>query len=62
MAYCVHCGEQISDEGNFCHKCGKNKSGAVVASGGGAAVVAVQKTETEKPSFRHKGPLSQTPA
>jgi hypothetical protein len=46
MAYCVHCGEQVADEGTFCPKCGKPK--AVTGAGGGTAVVAVQKAEVEK--------------
>src|ERR1700693_416058 len=44
MAYCVHCGEQVTDEGTFCPKCGKPKA----ASGTGVVTVAVQKTEVEK--------------
>lgn len=55
MAYCVHCGEQISDEGNFCARCGKSKSGPATASGGATAVVAVQKTETEKTFLSTQG-------
>lgn len=55
MAYCVHCGEQISDEGNFCPKCGKSKSSAVAGSTAGTAVVTVQKTETEKTFLSTQG-------
>ena len=46
MAYCVHCGQNVTDEGTFCPQCGKSKAGT--SSGGGTAVVAVHKTETEK--------------
>lgn len=46
MAFCVHCGQQVTEEGTFCQHCGKTKNS--IAAGGGTAVVAVQKTETEK--------------
>jgi Family of unknown function (DUF6232) len=49
MAYCVHCGQVVIDEGTFCPNCGGKKSVSVSTSAGVAtAVVAVQKTETEK--------------
>ena len=46
MAFCVHCGQQVTEEGAFCQHCGKSKSST--GSTGGTAVVAVHKTETEK--------------
>jgi uncharacterized membrane protein YvbJ len=46
MAFCVHCGQQVTEEGTFCQHCGKTKNSFV--SSGATAVVAVQKTETEK--------------
>jgi RNA polymerase subunit RPABC4/transcription elongation factor Spt4 len=53
MAYCVHCGQNVTDEGTFCPQCGKSKAGA--SSGGGTAVVAVHKTETEKTFLSTQG-------
>jgi RNA polymerase subunit RPABC4/transcription elongation factor Spt4 len=53
MAYCVHCGQHVTDEGKFCPQCGKSK--AVSVSGGSTAVVAVQKTETEKTFLSTQG-------
>lgn len=53
MAYCVHCGQNVTDEGKFCPQCGKSK--AVSVSGGSTAVVAVQKTETEKTFLSTQG-------
>jgi RNA polymerase subunit RPABC4/transcription elongation factor Spt4 len=53
MAYCVHCGQNVTDEGTFCPQCGKSKAGT--SSGGGTVVVAVQKTESEKTFLSTEG-------
>jgi RNA polymerase subunit RPABC4/transcription elongation factor Spt4 len=53
MAYCVHCGQNVTDEGTFCPQCGKSK--AVMSSVAGTAVVAVHKTETEKTFLSTQG-------
>jgi hypothetical protein len=53
MAYCVHCGQNITDEGKFCPQCGKGKS--VLVSGGSTAGVAVDRTETEKTFLSTQG-------
>ena len=34
--HCIHCGNELYEEGNFCHVCGKSK--AETASGSGAAL------------------------
>jgi len=53
MSFCVHCGAEVAEQGNFCPICGKASAGA--GSGGGTAVVAVQKTESEKTFLSRPG-------
>jgi len=45
MGFCTHCGGELGEQGAFCPHCGKSKT---VAGNAGTAVVAVQKTESEK--------------
>ena len=49
--FCVHCATQLLEEGVFCHKCGKPKTGpgAIVHSGNDPHAVATALAPAEEP-------------